>query len=121
MPPDRVNENDPFPLGAVNPAVPASTGCTDNRPSTPRRHALDDDPPEVRARVIEILRETPTWRKVELASEMWQTCRTFALAGLRRRHPALDEAALQRRLPALFLPRELVIKVYGWDPEELGY
>lgn len=86
-----------------------------------RRHALDDDPPEVREKIIEILRRMPSWRKARLSSQMWKTCRALALAGLRRRYPDLDEEALLRRLPALSLPRELVIKVYGWDPEEVGY
>lgn len=80
-------------------------------------HQLDDDPREVRAKVIEILRDMPPWKKMELVGEMWETCRAFAAAGLRLQFPDADEAEIQRRLPAKFLPRDLVIKAYGWDPE----
>lgn len=83
----------------------------------PRRHGIDDDPPEVRERIIEILRNMPAWRKMERVGAMWESCRAFAAAGLRLQYPDADDAEIQRRLPAKLLPRDLVIESYEWDPE----
>jgi len=52
---------------------------------------------------------------------MIQTGREFALAGLRARYPSASPGELQRRLAALVLDRDIVRRVYGWDPAKEGY
>ncbi len=44
--------------------------------------------------------------------------RGFTEASLRRLYPEADERELFLRSTARRLERELMIKVYGWDPEE---
>jgi hypothetical protein len=56
-------------------------------------------------------------QKLQRVSELNDTVRELAMAGLRRRYPEADGRELLRRYAALVLDRETVIRVYGWDPE----
>ena len=80
-----------------------------------------DTHPEAEKVLIELLRKAPAWQKYRQVSQMIHTCRQLSLAGLRIRYPEDSEKELHRRLAGLWLPRELVIQVYGWDPEKEGY
>ncbi|MFH0938732.1 MAG: hypothetical protein V1899_05565 [Planctomycetota bacterium] len=82
---------------------------------------LPDTHPEAEKVLIALLRKTPAWQKCQQVSSMIHACRQLSLVGLRIRYPDASEKELRRRLAALWLPRELVIKVYGWDPEKEGY
>jgi len=44
----------------------------------------------------------------------------LAETGVRMRHPGISEREVFLRAAALRLPRDLMIKAYGWDPEEHG-
>ena len=52
--------------------------------------------------------------KASRVVELTRTACTLALAGLRARHPAADEAELLLRLAVLRLGPETVRRVYGW-------
>jgi hypothetical protein len=52
--------------------------------------------------------------KARRVAELTCTACTLALAGLRVRHPAADEAELLLRLAALRLGDETVGRAYGW-------
>jgi len=80
-----------------------------------------DTHPKAEKVLIELLRKAPAWQKCQQISQMIQSCRQLSLVGLRTRYPRESEKELQRRLAALWLPRELVIQVYDWDPENEGY
>jgi hypothetical protein len=71
--------------------------------------------------LVELARKTPIWKKFRQVSDTSETVRAFALAGLKRRYPHASEKEIRLRLAALFLDRDTVIKVYGWDPEKEGY
>ena len=62
---------------------------------------------------IELFRRAPSWRKMEMASELNQTVRMFALAGLRQRFPRATNPELRRRLADVVLGEELAARVYG--------
>lgn len=62
---------------------------------------------------IELLRDMPTWRKLQLTAAMNRMVRTLALRGLRRRFPTASESELHRRLADLQLGPELALRVYG--------
>lgn len=76
-----------------------------------------DTHPDVERKQIELLRQMPPWRKLQLANQMTQACRTLALAGLRHRHPEASPDELHRRLADLVLGSELAFRVYGPLPE----
>jgi hypothetical protein len=77
-----------------------------------------DTQPEIEQLQIELLRQMPPWRKLELMAGMSQTVRTLALAGLRQRYPGDSPAQRQRRLADLILGPELAARVYGPGLEE---
>jgi hypothetical protein len=56
-----------------------------------------------------------------LTCELIQTARLLMLAELRRLHPQVSDEELRRRLIARLLPRELVMRAYGFDPSQEGY
>ena len=77
-----------------------------------------DTPLHIRRIQIELLRQMPTWRKLQLVGEMNLMVRQFALAGLRQRYPNDSPELLQRRLADLMLGPELAATVYGPLPED---
>ena len=82
---------------------------------------IQDTDAAARHLLIELARRTPVWKKFAQVAATTETCRAFAKAGIRRRYPNATEDEIKRRLAAVVLDRETVIKVYGWDPEKEGY
>jgi hypothetical protein len=72
-----------------------------------------DTHPEIERIQLELLRQMPTWRKLELVGDMTEAVRTLALAGLRQRHPGDTPEQRRRRLADLLLGPELAERVYG--------
>ncbi len=72
-----------------------------------------DTRPEAEHVLIELLRQAPAWRKIEMVDQLNQTVRTLALSGLRQRYPHALPDELRRRLADLLLGPELAARVYG--------
>jgi hypothetical protein len=77
-----------------------------------------DTHPAAEAVLIRLLRQAPSWRKMEMVDQLNQSVKLLALAGLRQRFPGESEALLRRRLAGLLLGDELALKVYGPFPGE---
>ena len=77
---------------------------------------MTDTSAEVESLQIKMLRQASTARKLELLSQMNDTVRTLALAGLRSRHPNDSPDIIKRRLADLVLGDTLAKKVYGRAP-----
>jgi hypothetical protein len=74
---------------------------------------FSDTSPEAEAVLIALLRQAPSWRKIEMVGELNAAVRQFALSGLRERYPEADLPEIRRRLADLLLGEELAEKVYG--------
>jgi hypothetical protein len=72
-----------------------------------------DTHPEARRVQIELMRQAPPWRKMELLGQLNHMARLFALSGLRTRYPHASEREIRRRLADLILGEELAAEVYG--------
>jgi hypothetical protein len=72
-----------------------------------------DTRPEAEQVQIELLRQAPAWRKLEMVGQMNQTVRTLALSGLRQRYPQATPEELRRRLADLLLGPALAARGYG--------
>ena len=72
-----------------------------------------DTDPRMEALQVQLLRNMPSWRKMELLTGLNASARAIALTGLRQRFPQAGEAELHRRLADLLLGQELARKVYG--------
>ncbi|HZT57154.1 MAG TPA: hypothetical protein VFA21_00875 [Pyrinomonadaceae bacterium] len=70
---------------------------------------------------IEMLRRAPMWKRAEQLAGLIHARNVLIVADLRRRYPLADAEELRKRLAARLLPREDVIRIFGWDPEEKGY
>lgn len=77
---------------------------------------LTDTHPDAKQVLLELLRRTPGWRKLELMGQLNQMVCTLALNGLRERYPDESEDELHRRLADLLLGEELAEKAYGPYP-----
>jgi hypothetical protein len=86
-----------------------------------QRLPLSDTDPEVERILIEMARATPAWKKFAQVAETTETCRVFAIAGIRSRHPDATDEEIKCRLAAIILGPELAKKVYGWDADVEGY
>jgi hypothetical protein len=72
-----------------------------------------DTHPEAEAVLIDLLRTTPPWRKLELVGQMNEAVKVMMLSGLRERYPEDSPALLHRRMADLLLGPELATQVYG--------
>jgi len=87
----------------------------------PHEYLLSDTDSEAERMLIELARVMPAWRKCEQIESAIRTGRELAMAGLRDRYPQAGKNELRSRLAALVLDRDIVMQVYGWDPEVEGY
>lgn len=83
-------------------------------------HDTESDP-EVERVLLKMIRCTPIWKRAQQLDGLINARRVLILTDLRRRYPQADAAELRRRLAARLLPREDVVRIFGWDPEKEGY
>jgi len=69
--------------------------------------------------LIRLLRQAPSWRKLEMVDQLNQSVKLLVLAGLRQRFPQEDDERIRRRLADLLLGEEMALKVYGPLPQEI--
>jgi hypothetical protein len=81
----------------------------------------DDTDPEAERARIEAVRRMPMWKRAEQWNALNLARRELILAVLRDRYPQADEQELRKRPAARTLPREIVIRMFNWDPEKEGY
>jgi len=80
-----------------------------------------DTHPDAERVQLELLRQAPSWRKLELVGQLNDTVRTLALSGLRQRYPHAAAHELRRRLADLLLGPALAERVYGPLKEESSH
>lgn len=80
-----------------------------------------DTKPEIERMLIAAYRKMTPVEKMARVVQLSQACTDLALAGIRDRYPRADEHEVRLRLGALRMDRTLMIKAFGWDPEEEGY
>lgn len=76
-------------------------------------HYFTDTRPEAEAVLIQLTRQAPPWRKLQMMGQLNKSARTLMMSGLRTRYPQATEAELQRRLADLLLGADLALEVYG--------
>ena len=83
--------------------------------------AVVDTTTDVEMRMVDRWRAMPAWRRFEQVAELNDACDRMAELGVRQRHPSADERDVRLRLLALKLGRDLMVDVYGWDPDVEGW
>lgn len=83
---------------------------------------FDDTPADIERRVIEGYRAMSPAGKLERVASLNRALVALARARLRRQYGGnLTERELRLRVAALHLPRQTMVEVFDWDPEERGY
>lgn len=72
-----------------------------------------DTSPEAEAVLVELLRQAPPWRKVQMVAQLNAGVRTATLSGLQQRYPEASQTELKRRLADLLLGPNLANQLYG--------
>lgn len=80
-----------------------------------------DTTPEAQRIHFELMRRLPNWKRLRLAFDLTQLTRELVLSDLRSRFPDADDREIRNRFIARVLPREDVIRAYGFDPVSEGY
>ena len=64
-----------------------------------------------------IIRSKTPDERIEIAFALTDLALRMAESGVRARYPHASEREIFLRAAALRLPRDLMIRAYGWDPE----
>jgi hypothetical protein len=77
--------------------------------------------PDAQRKQYELMRKLSPEQKLSLAFALTDTMRQLVLADLHHRFPQADSEEIRRRFIARVLPREDVIRAYGFDPKAEGF
>ena len=69
----------------------------------------------------ELMQQLSPEQKLSMAFALTDATRQLVLADLKHRYPDADAEELRRRFIARVLPRQDVIRAYGFDPKAEGY
>ena len=58
--------------------------------------------------------------RIAMAFELTEFALKMAESGVRARYPEASEREIFLRSAAMRLPRDLMMRAYGWDPEQNG-
>ena len=76
-----------------------------------------DTDPRVMEVWLDMLRAKTPGERILMAFELSDFAVQMAESGVRARYPKASEREIFLRSAALRLPRDLMIRAYGWDPE----
>jgi hypothetical protein len=80
-----------------------------------------DTTADVQRKHYELMRQLSPEKRLSMAFALTDAARQLVLADLRHRYPHADPEELRRRFIARVLPRQDVIRAYGFDPKAEGY
>ena len=85
------------------------------------RPALGSDtPPAVERMMVELWRRASPEQKLARMFGMGRMINELARAEVRQRHPAASPREIELRLASRTIPRETMIRAFGWDPDLHG-
>lgn len=82
---------------------------------------IQDTHPKIEKMIIEEYRKMTPQQKLHKVSELNKSIQQIALARIRKQYGNISEREQRLRLASLWLDRDIMIKVFGWDPLEKGY
>jgi hypothetical protein len=82
------------------------------------RHSAEftDTDPRAMEVWLDLLRRKTPGERIAIALELTDFALRMAESGVRARFPEASEREIFLRAAALRLPRDLMIRAYGWDP-----
>ena len=82
---------------------------------------LTDTSPKIKKILIEGYRKMTPQEKFKRVAELNYSVQQMALARIRQKYKGLTEKEELLRLASLWLDKEMMIKVFDWNPQEKGY
>jgi hypothetical protein len=79
---------------------------------------ITDTDPRAMEVWMDLLRSKTPDERIAIAFDLTEFALRMAETGVRARYPGASEQEIFLRCAALRLPRDLMIRAYGWDPEE---
>ena len=76
-----------------------------------------DTTPEAQRKHYELMSRLSPTQRLKLAFDLTEATRKLIISDLQRRYPQADAAFIRRKFIARVLPREDVIRAYGFDPK----
>ena len=67
---------------------------------------------------LDLIRAKPPGERIDMAFALTDLALQMAESGVRARYPHASEREIFLRAAALRVPRDLMIRAYGWDPED---
>ena len=83
--------------------------------------AGNDTPHHIQRVLTSGIRQMSPQQKLQKVSELTQSVQQLALARIRKQYGELSEHEQRLRLAALWLNRDIMIRVFQWDPQVMGY
>ena len=80
-----------------------------------------DTTPHIQRKHYELMQRLSPEQKLSMAFALTDATRQLVLADLKHRYPDADAEELRRRFIARVLPRQDVIRAYGFDPKAEGF
>jgi len=81
---------------------------------------ISDTHPKVEKVYIELLKNFSLPEKLDMVREATFACQQMALVGIKQRYPAADEKEIRLRLAALWLKKDVMLKVFSWNVDRMG-
>jgi hypothetical protein len=81
----------------------------------------EDTSIEVERIQMEILRRMTPGQKMDRVRDLTMTAAEMQYAAIKRQRPDASDEEIRLRVISRWLPRELMIRAYNWDPAEHGY
>jgi len=75
-----------------------------------------DTTPAAQRKHYELMRRLPPTERLKLAFDLTEATRSLIISDLQHKYPQADAATIRRKFIARVLPREDVIRAYGFDP-----
>ncbi len=79
------------------------------------------DDPKAMQKLIEGYRKLSFYQKLKQVDDLTIMVQKLAAARISRQYGKISEREMRLRLASLWLPREIMMKVFDWDPEVKGY
>ena len=80
-----------------------------------------DTSPKIQRKHYELMGKLSPERRLSMAFALTDATRQLVLADLKHRFPKAGEEEIRRRFIARVLPRQDVIRAYGFDPKAEGF
>ena len=82
---------------------------------------LSDTSPDAQRFLVEGYRRMSPTEKLRRVESMNRTLAQLQRARIRQQYGDIPEEEMRMRLGALRLGRDLMIRIFGWDPDEKGW